>query len=295
MKPRYVVIAFLYFSAIQCATFNHLKKYPNFEKLGEKEKKILNRIDKKLVSHPNKEYYYSRLRDLLLVPQKTIKINKLAKKQKKDLKVSVKNESQKATVKNPTPKSSLINYGWVKVFPFGKNGPYFYLWANNPLDIKVKINIYVDTDTETQQKIYSLESAIEDHVARKGFEVDITFVSAEYEEIQSTFTVKSNHGEWATAINWVGGKNTMAHELMHLLGLDDEYNKIEMHYDNDAMPWEQRLLIFLYGIDQEIPEDAEDGIMVYGTLKPLQRHVCAIAKLGDSCTELRTKVYGKWN
>lgn len=279
----------------RCSGFNHLQKYPNFNQLSEKEVVLLKKIDAKLKNHPKKEYYHNRLESLLKTPQVKNNQAKLAERQKLALKNSTSSIKTKKIKKNFGPKESLIEYGWVKVFPFGEEGPYFLLLANNPLDIRVKIDVYVDTDLETQKMIYSLEPDIESHVSRRGFDVDLEFVSIELEGLQSTFTVESNHGEWATAINWSGGKSTMAHELMHLLGLDDEYNKIEMHYKNSAMSWHQRLLIFYYSIDQEIPEDAEDGIMVYGTLKPLQRHVCAIAQLGASCVELRTQVYGKWN
>ena len=290
-------------SLIRCATYTShlnsmLKTHRNYHLLTDEERDLLAEVLSKIEDSPRQVYYIGKLIDMLDVPY-IGSDKKFKSSQRKLLKDSVK-EEKKIIVKRNNPNKSKIKYqeevlqskyknGWTKIRPH-RGEPFIFVNREDPLNILVYVIIYLDGDKESVEEIKFLEDAVEKHLHMDGFSVNILFVDKYVEDV--AFKIKVDHNKWATTHNWTGDKYTIAHELMHVLGLSDEYDKIETHYDNKNLTWKRRLEVFLSSIDQKIPDDANDGIMTYNTNKPLQRHICAIARLGKDCVEKRLSKYG---
>lgn len=96
--------------------------------------------------------------------------------------------------------------------------------------------------------------------------------------------MKANPQKWTESDNWANDVETLAHELHHLLGLDDRYDYIESHADNKFMPTSERL--YLFAIQMMKPPDPRGFASLMddqfsGTL--LSEDVCGV--LQDRSTE----------
>jgi hypothetical protein len=147
----------------------------------------------------------------------------------------------------------------------------------NRKDLAVKIKVRLIGDTNIVSQIRHMEDAIEKHLSIPGFVVNLEFTGKSGLDI---FDVKVDANAWTTAANWVGAATSLGHELMHLLGLPDEYDYIEGHAGNKHMAMETRLHWFLVEMKrQPAPPDSKDGIMRVSKKKPLWRHALAAVGL----------------
>lgn len=164
--------------------------------------------------------------------------------------------------------------------------------VSNHLDILDHIRIRLSGSYEAVSKVLTLEDPIEKHLAMPGYSVNLVFVpySGYFED--DVVDVSVDLEEWATSHNWSGGHKVLAHELLHIMGLPDEYNRIEVHADNIHMPIYSRLVQFYYQLDEPLLPDAHKGIMSWHGNKPLQRHICASVGLGQDCIDIREEIFG---
>ncbi|OGR12095.1 MAG: hypothetical protein A2341_22550 [Deltaproteobacteria bacterium RIFOXYB12_FULL_58_9] len=151
-------------------------------------------------------------------------------------------------------------------------GAHYVVYRKDPNNLMVRVAVCVHADPKIQEAIFGFEDAIEKYLSIPGFNVDLKFVKPPVEDSQRelVFNVNADPAQWASSCNWIGSYETVAHEMVHLLGLDDEYDKIEAHADNKHLTRHRRLEIFLQQMDRIPPLDC--GIMS-GKSRPLPREV----------------------
>ena len=132
----------------------------------------------------------------------------------------------------------------------GFNGIRYQVDGRDPRAVVVKLKVHLTGKPELIAKIKELEDAIEKAASTKGYRVDLEFVNKWGADV---FHVKANPKEWPTADIWATGVETLAHELHHLLGLDDRYDYIEAHAANKFIPTSERL--YLFAIQMMKPDD----------------------------------------
>jgi hypothetical protein len=95
------------------------------------------------------------------------------------------------------------------------------------------------------------------------------------------FTVAVDTSRWTTAGNWASDAKALAHELNHLLGLDDRYDFIERHAENPKMGLLSR--IYWFRIQVRKPPDPQGfrSLMGLGSAL-LEDDVCKVAGLDPS-------------
>lgn len=172
----------------------------------------------------------------------------------------------------------------------GKGGKLFDVDRNDPTNIVVRARVHLvkaglSSDTDIAN-IRSYEDAIEKKIEEtKGYVVDLIFVDADGPDV---FTVNADVGSWPTSGNWVSKADTLAHELHHLLGLDDRYDYIESHADNADMQIPDRLSWFRVQMDKPPDPEGSKSLMGGGD-KLLNDDVCRLAGLPlDACIKART-------
>jgi hypothetical protein len=292
---------FIYFNLIlnSCVSSsinaNKVRVSSEYNALSAEEKSLIESIMFKADSSDRRDYYYNRLQKLISTPTVSDKV--IATKSKKRIDESVKEATKKITavksVYHYMYKEEIYENMQVRRWKEHKTGwgePVFYVANSNPLDILVHIRVKLFAPLSTTKKILSLEDAVEKHLSREGFSVNLVFVAISDKDV---FNVTVDPSIWANSHNWSGGYKTISHELLHLMGLDDEYDMIEMHYKNNELSMERRLQIFLYHMGRELPKDSANGIMCYSRLKPLQRHICSAVGLEEECVKIRTQAFGE--
>jgi len=286
-----------------CATTKHpdalaIRSNKIYKSLNENDTDIVDDIISKALKSKRTGYYFKKLKVLLETktnhPRVTEKMNKreiersvvatkierrkIAKESKRDLEEYMEQEEFY---------ENMIERHWRGYTPKW-GGPYFYVVDEDPLDILVHIQVKLVGSPEMIEKILILEDAIEKHLYVEGFSVNLVFIARSGDDV---FNVQADPSKWATSYNWSGGHKALAHELMHLMGLPDEYDRLEIHHDNKNMSVTQRLLQFRVQMDKDLPPDATKGIMCYHGRKPLERHVCTSVGLGEDCVEARIKAF----
>jgi len=178
----------------------------------------------------------------------------------------------------------------------GQDGTIFYVDNRDPNHIVVRARVHlVRQGLSTPQditNIRSFEDAIEKKIEQtRGYVVDLEFVDADGPDI---FTVNANTGGWPTSDNWVSDADTLAHELHHLLGLDDRYDYIESHSDNRNMMIPDRLHWFREQMRKPADPAGPRSLMGGGD-RLLNDDVCRVAGLDlDTCIRARTPE-GRWS
>lgn len=132
----------------------------------------------------------------------------------------------------------------------GFNGIRYQVDGRDPRAVVVKLKVHVTGKPELVSKIKELEDGIEKAASAKGYRVDLEFVDKWGPNV---FHVKANAREWPATDNWASGVETLAHELHHLLGLDDRYDYIEAHAANKFMSTSERL--YLFAVQMTKPDD----------------------------------------
>lgn len=258
--------------------------HPAYAKLDARGKQLVNAICAEITRKEDKTYYLKKLLLLLDTPYEKQDFG-LTKRQSYQLSYAVR-----AAERNPKPepktKKVALSY-WMMRQGFG--GTYYYVHNIDPLHIVVGLKVRVLGDPKIVEQVHKLKGAIEDHLHVPGFTVILTWSDNPGIDI---YTVHADPSKWPTATNWISDASAMSHELMHLLGLRDEYNRIESHAGNKFVPMNARLGWFLEQMKAPTYPDAKQGIMWYNYNKPLPRHVCWAAGLGEGCIKARTEAYG---
>ena len=290
---------------LSCATtippeIRTIRAHPNYNKLTDAESELLDEIMNMAMASKRKDYYFSKLNLMLgvdkapaknVVIKRTKEMQKSVDETKKERRRIV--EAEKIDIEDYLNQEeiyeNLRERKWKGYRP-DVNSPYFYVADEDPLDLLVHIRVRVNGSIEMIEKILLLEDAIEKHLYVEGFSVNLVFVGHS-EDSGDIFDVKADPSRWPTSHNWSSGHKALAHELMHLMGLKDEYDRIEAHADNAHMSILQRLYQFKMQMEDELPSDAKQGIMCYCNLKPLERHVCEAVGLGEKCVNARLKAF----
>ncbi len=172
----------------------------------------------------------------------------------------------------------------------GKKGKVFYVDQSDPNDIvvRVKLRLLAAPGVTSAQDVANevfLEDAIERVAETRGYTMDVEFVNTDGPDV---FTYQINFDAWPTSANPVGNARTLAHEIHHLIGLDDRYDYIESHASNEHMEIPTRLYWFRQQMDRPSDPDGSKSLMGSGG-KLLDDDVCNVAGLDpQSCIKART-------
>jgi len=206
-------------------------------------------------------------------------------------KESVHKEDEEGISKDKTRKFSKAK---------GRDGSTFQIDARDVTNIAliVKVNLTAKTktkeNTEAIAKIKTLEDAIEKRIATWGYGLDLIFVDRGGPDV---FTIDVNTGQWADAGNVAGGDATFAHELHHLLGLEEDRYDYTRHATNAAMPIPTRIYWFRQEFKKVIDNNPE-SIMNTDEKSPLDDDVCMVAGKRtkaaiDACVKQRSEARNK--
>lgn len=275
----------------------------SYNHLSSSNQRTVQRIAEKIakLSDEEQKYYNKKLNVLLSTPTVTNNSNEkreFAKRRKNALsrasrRVKKKIESMPKEERAIflTAEEEYETYGernW-EVYQPDENDAPFLVDRTDPTDILVRIWVYVDGNDEVVQAIHSMEDAIEKHLNIPGFSVNLIFIN---HEESGAFTVKSDLDKWITSHNWGGSPEVLAHELLHLMGLPDEYDGIASHAQNKHLSMRTRLWYFEKQLDEPFLPDAKYGIMCDHNRRPLDRHACAAVGLDvERCVAERDKYY----
>lgn len=280
------------------ADVNAIRAHKQYALLSDTELRLVEKIMTKAVSSSKRDYYFFML--TLLLDTTTVPTDDVADMNTKRLEASVAHAKEERRAIAHRSESGLEEYlnleetyemetqrQWTQYCP-SWFGSCFYVVDNNPKDILVHIQVHLIGNVDLIEEMLSLEDSVEKHLSIPGFSVNLVFVGMTGDDI---FDVTVDPSKWATSENWTGSYYAMAHELMHLMGLPDEYDRIENHAANAYMEREQRLWQFLGQMDDVLPADAKNGIMCYSFKRPLDRQVCAAVGLGNDCADKRKELY----
>lgn len=296
----FVVLLFISTFSYSCmpvpADVLYIRSLQEYRDLSGDEEDIIERIMDKSLYSEKRSYYFSKLELLLKTPT-----NPIHKIQKRNSDAIQDAESKIVAKKSGMSDEEFLEYVSIeekyelsharKWKRFLGSGAFFYATTDDVLDILVNIKVRLNGDPDAVSTIISFEDSIEKHVKIPGFSVNLIFIQSCEHDRDDIFDVNVNTGQWATSHNWASGYKVLAHELMHLMGLDDEYDRIENHAANRNMARKQRLIQFELQMGKSLPPDASFGIMDKWWLKPLHRHVCAIIGMGKKCTIMRQTVF----
>jgi hypothetical protein len=163
----------------------------------------------------------------------------------------------------------------------GKNNKIFYVDRRNPNNIvvRIKIRLLAATGGQTTPRDLANEVLLEDAIERvaetRGYTVDVVFVNADGPDV---FTFNIDFGQWPTSANPVGNARTLAHEIHHLMGLDDRYDYIESHAGNANMLIPARLHWFREQLNREPDPGRTTSLMGSGGTV-LDDDACRVAGL----------------
>jgi hypothetical protein len=125
--------------------------------------------------------------------------------------------------------------------------------------------------------VKQLQDLIEKKASTLGYNVDLDFVDTSGPDV---FEVGVDPSDWPTSGNWVKAE-ALAHELHHLLGLDDLYDYIERHAGNKLMRIPDRIHWFRVQMDKTPEPEAGKSIMGSSTTGsrnlPSDIDVCRVA------------------
>lgn len=168
----------------------------------------------------------------------------------------------------------------------GIGGTIYRVDARDPQAVVVKVKIHLVGERTFVAKLKGLEDAIEKRAATHGYTLDVEFVDKRGVDV---FTIKADPREWPSSVNMVGGPETLAHEIHHLLGLEDRYDYIERHADNPNLPIDQRLYLFARQM-QKAPDPRGDASLMARAGRLLSEDVCAAVQGPQKeCIDARKK------
>ena len=182
----------------------------------------------------------------------------------------------------------------------GRDGSFFQIDARDVTDIALIVQVHLTSTKKTKDntdaiaKITGLEDAIEKRIATWGYSLDLKFVDKGGPDV---FTINVDTGKWADAGNIAGGDATFAHELHHLLGLEEDRYDYTSHATNKSMPVATRIYWFRQEFKKSVSNDPE-SIMNADTQQPLDDDVCMVAGNKkksdiDACVKQRVEARNK--
>jgi hypothetical protein len=158
----------------------------------------------------------------------------------------------------------------------GEGGKTYQVDASDPKLITAKIKIKLDGDPAFVKQIQGLEDAIEKAASTKGYYVDVEFTNKSGPDV---FEAKADPSKWADSGNLAGTPRTLAHEIHHMMGLDDRYDYIEAHSANADMEIPDRLYWFNEQLKKGPDPRADFSLMGEDTHGPLlSEDICAVAQ-----------------
>lgn len=269
-----------------------IRKHPAYKKLSADAKKTTEEIITTARTKPNATYYADKLKllfDTPDAPPTTVSASNTAQVDSslKASKARLADPKAKADVGKEEAISGDKARTWTKV---SGDGAKYYVDRSDPKNVVVKMKVQLTGDAKAVAATKALEDDIEKKAATHGYTLDIEFVNHGGDDV---FTVGADPTKWTTAGNWVGSTFDIAHEAHHLLGLDDRYDYIESHADNDQMKMEDRLHWFNVQVKKPYDPNGKHSIMGDGS-KPLHDDVCKVTQLPDQkkCVEDRTTAHG---
>ena len=141
----------------------------------------------------------------------------------------------------------------------GEGGKIFYVDARDPGNIFVKIKVKLNSrNAQDIANVREMEDGIEKRAATFGYTVDLEFVNRNAADV---FNVDVDLNQWTTSGNWSSGLNGLAHEMHHLMGLDDRYNYIDAHAANADMDMPDRIHWFREQMNKSPRANDADSIM----------------------------------
>ncbi|MEO8752657.1 MAG: DUF4157 domain-containing protein [Casimicrobiaceae bacterium] len=161
----------------------------------------------------------------------------------------------------------------------GRDGSIYQIDARDVTNIALIVQVFLTQKTKTKENtaaianIVKLQDAIEKRIATWGYSLDLIFVDKGGPKV---FTINVDTGKWADAGNIAGGDATFAHELHHLLGLEEDRYDYTHHAKNRAMPIPTRLYWFRQEFKKAIDNNPE-SIMNTDEKSPLDDDVCMVA------------------
>lgn len=298
MKFWKILAVLLIVSCASTPEMIKIKSHEQYSKLNKEERDLIEKIMAKAISSPRKSYYFSKLNDLLNTPtspaSETDMMNRAEIDESLRLSKEIHNKLAReghAILENYVNKEEFYEIAkerrW-KIYRPYSDSAYFYISDDDPLDLLVHIQVRMSGPYEVINKILLIEDMIEKHASLDGFSVNLVFVGYPGNDV---FDVDVDPKKWTTNYNWAGGHTSLAHELFHLMGLSDEYDRIEAHATNRDLPILNRLDQFYQQMGKELLHDSMYGIMCWHNKKPLQRHVCSAVGLSDECVMVRNSKY----
>ncbi len=275
-----------------------LRRHPAYRALSATDRRVADRILEHAETSPRRAYYLTKLKLLLDTPYRDPttavtttrgvakpfaerQLDKLtdALRRAAALLAKVPAEERAAYLRREESATDAVPAREWEARPAGYGNKIFWVSRRDPENIRVKVNIYLDANPEIERSVLHLEDAIEKYVSIPGFTVNLRFVKREAAGRRDVVTVKADPTQWTTALNWVGTYESLAHELMHVLGLKDEYDMIDVHAGNANMKVGARLHWFSVQMTRPPPPaDANTGIMTCRG-RTLRRHARQVAGL----------------
>jgi len=310
MKSCIVIALLMCSCAATGPEVSGIRALPHYSTLSLNERLMAEEIMRKALVSDRKDYYFEKLKLLINTPSATKETTKEMNISHFNRSVAAAKEHKEALAKSDV---NLAEYQsieeryevakprkWVKYCPHKFSNPAcFYYSAEDYTDILVHINIRLHGPPDLIAQELEIEDDIEKHLSIPGFNVNVVFTSRSGNDV---FEVGINPAEWSTNENFAGGTITSSHEIMHLFGLNDSYDRIENHAGNPYVSVSDRLALFIIQMDDNQPVDAEDGIMCNSSKRPLQREVCEVVHGGKKCIDARIKRFGsapsvfrRWN
>jgi len=290
------ILATLVVFCIGCSSFTTIP-YSSVQPLTVSERILVLKIVKKARNSGNEAYYLGKLQELLAIKEATkeetaamilASTKKGVQLAEVEIEKDVGSLSYNEYFAIPEINESIEQYKWEKYRPYSGSA-YYYVARSDPNNLFVHLRIHLTGDSEQIKNIISVKRNIESHVSIPGFSFVVEFVGFSGDDI---FEVSANPDAWPNSRNFAGGNyKVYAHEIFHLMGLDDEYNLIESHAKNPYLSVSMRLKLFLAQMDRVISADARDGIMSNHNNKALQRHVCIAVGEGEACVKERKAKY----
>jgi len=300
----FVILILSFLVSCSCATSSpeifKIRAHKQYKNMSSAERDLTEDIMDKAIDSDRKNYYFSKLN--LLLNTESNSPEDIREMNRREVDRSVKNskKERRKIIKQSDVGleeylsreefyESVIDRKW-KTYSPNFNGTFFYIVDEDPLDILVHIKVKLHGDYDLVVKVILLEDSIEKHLNIPGYSVNLVFVGYSSDE-DDVFNVDVDPKKWTTSHNWIGDYKGLAHELLHLMGLPDEYDRIEVHANNRNMTKLSRLYQFIIQMDAEVPLDSVKGIMHFHKYRPLERHVCASVGLGKECIRVRSNAF----
>jgi len=270
-----------------------IKSHEVYKKLDFMSKQYVLQIIRLARSRDNAIYYITKLNELINTPDKvsTEQAGETAADMEKYAQEEadrIKDPASAAAAAVGNEEAGSLDPSRVWTTRRGEGGITFQVDARDVNNIFVKAKVRPKkrgkgTDDDVTRLI-SMEDAIEKYASTAGYSVDLDFVKKSGSDV---FTVGVDTSEWTTSGNWVGEPMGFAHELHHLLGLDDRYDYIEAHATNEDMVMKDRIYWFRQQLDRPNDPFIDTSIMGGGFVA-IDDDVCRVAGLDvTTCSTTR--------